>query len=47
MSIYLLQVVQQFSKTLVSGTKYIHQTLPKLLTLWLDYATPDDEQARE
>ena len=31
-----LQTVRYFSKAVKYGTKYIYQTVPRLLTLWLD-----------
>ena len=32
-------VVKQYSKCLSHGTKYLFETLPRLLTLWMDSAT--------
>lgn len=32
-------VVQCFSKSLINGCQRLYQTLPRLLTLWLDYSS--------
>lgn len=34
---------KSYCKALKFGVKYVYQTLPKLLTVWLDFA---DEEAR-
>ncbi|KAK9447883.1 uncharacterized protein V1518DRAFT_420696 [Limtongia smithiae] len=38
---YHKQVIVLYCKALRHGSKFVHQTLAKLLTLWLDFATED------
>lgn len=35
-------VVHNFSKALRYGTKFLYQSLPRLLTIWLDFAARDE-----
>ncbi|RDA91201.1 hypothetical protein CP533_4836 [Ophiocordyceps camponoti-saundersi (nom. inval.)] len=35
-------VIENFIKSLISGTKYLYQTLPRILTLWLDMGAQVD-----
>jgi hypothetical protein len=35
---YLLHVVKNYIRCLIAGNRYIFETLPKMLTLWLDFA---------
>jgi hypothetical protein len=36
---WLVNVCENYAKSLEFGTKYTYQTLPRLLTLWLDIAS--------
>ena len=40
-STYLHQTIELYSKAVLSGTKYIGQTLPRMLTLWFSNTTPE------
>lgn len=46
MSHVLADVVKCYVKCLQSGTNYVFETLPRLLTLWMDYSVvlPDDQK---
>lgn len=33
----LFQVVQNFGQSLLYGSQYIYQSMPRMLSLWLDY----------
>lgn len=35
-------VVHNFSKALRFGAKFLYQSLPRLLTIWLDFATREE-----
>ena len=35
----ILRVVSNFGQSLLHGGQYIYQSMPRLLTLWLDYGT--------
>lgn len=35
-------VVHNFSKALRFGAKFLYQSLPRLLTIWLDFAARDE-----
>lgn len=39
---YVRQVCMSYSRSLYYGTKYLYQTLPRLLTLWLDFGATFD-----
>ena len=32
-------IVNYYGKSLLCGCKYIHQSLPRMLTVWLNYAS--------
>ncbi|KAI0215805.1 Serine/threonine-protein kinase ATR [Lamellibrachia satsuma] len=34
---FVIQVVQYFGQSLLHGNQYIYQSMPRMLTLWLDY----------
>ena len=34
---FVIQVVQNFSLSLLYGSQYIYQSMPRLLALWLDF----------
>lgn len=36
-------VIENYVRSLISGTKYLHQTLPRILTLWLDLGAQVDK----
>jgi serine/threonine-protein kinase ATR len=45
---YSLYAVKQFGTALQHGTKYIYQTMPRMLTLWLELGTvvtPGDQRS--
>ena len=35
----MVQVIQNFGKSLVFGSKFIYQSMPRMLAVWLDYGT--------
>lgn len=37
-----LQTVRSYTKAMKYGSKYIYQTVPRLLTLWLDLGEDED-----
>ena len=34
---FVIQVVQYFGQSLLHGNQHIYQSMPRMLTLWLDY----------
>jgi len=38
----IYQTIKCYTKTLQSGSKYVYQTMPRLLTLWLDLGDTDN-----
>lgn len=40
-------ICRNFAKALNYGSKYIYQTMPRMLTLWLDYGEDDDQMRSE
>jgi len=46
---FLSQICKHYGLALMYGTKYIYQSLPRLLTIWLDYGVsvkPDENESR-
>lgn len=44
---YAMYVIQAYLRALSYGTKYIYQTLPRILTLWLDLGTQVHQPVNE
>ncbi len=42
-----LQTVRSFTRAIRYGSKYIYQTLPRVLTIWLDMAEDPDRANNE
>lgn len=42
-----LQTVRCFTRAIRYGSKYIYQTLPRVLTIWLDIAEYDEHSATD
>lgn len=42
---YLVSAMVYYGKSLMYGCNYIYQSMPRLLTIWLDYTAKKDEHA--
>ena len=42
-----MQVVTNFGNSLKFGNQYIYQSMPRMLTLWLDYGSEVTENAKQ
>ena len=42
-----LNTIKYYSKAIKAGSKYVYQTVPRLLTLWLDLGEDDPELRME
>ena len=47
MSEHLAAFIKSFSKCLQCGTKFIYEILPRLLTHWLDFTTPNADEKKK
>ncbi|XP_074649776.1 serine/threonine-protein kinase ATR-like [Tubulanus polymorphus] len=43
---FLMHIVQNFGKSLQCGNQYIYQSMPRMLTLWLDYGAQVAEEQK-
>ena len=43
----ILNTIRYYSKAIKAGSKYVYQTVPRLLTLWLDLGEDDPELKME
>ena len=43
---FILQVVTNFGNSLKYGNQYIYQSMPRMLTLWLDYGSEVTESTK-
>ena len=43
---FVVHVVKNFGQSLLYGNQYIYQSMPRLLTLWLDYGAHVSELER-
>lgn len=42
-----LSTVRSYGKAIKVGSKYVYQTVPRILTIWLDLAEDEEASKRE